>query len=284
MSGPRPAGEAADDDYEYRGLIVEAWDVFRANAPSWPDVAFYRTVIQASGQPVLDVGCATGRLVLAYLEEGIDADGVDVSPEMLAVVRRKAAGRGVDVSGRLFQQQLATLALSRRYRTIVISSSTFQLLTDLAAATEALRRLYAHLEPGGTLVMSLMLLWNQEPPAPRFTIEWSDWREAIRASDGAIFRRRSRSTFDMVQQIESTQDEYELVRDGRVVAAEAHARSPATRWYTQPQALALLPELGFTDARLTSEFTLQPAKLDDTLFCMLANRPATCRRQPALSE
>jgi hypothetical protein len=96
----------------------------------------------------------------------------------------------------------------------------------------------------------------------------------VRASDGAIFRRRSRSTFDMVQQVESTEDEYELLRHGRVVAAEAHARSPATRWYTQAQALALLDEVGFTEVRLTSEFTLQPAKPDDSLFCVLANRPA----------
>lgn len=44
---------------------------------------------------------------------------------MLAIVRRKAAERSIDVSGRLFQQQLATLRLPRRYRTIVVSSSTF---------------------------------------------------------------------------------------------------------------------------------------------------------------
>jgi ubiquinone/menaquinone biosynthesis C-methylase UbiE len=269
---------AADEHYEYRDLIVEAWDVFRADASTWPDVAFYRAVIQASGQPVLDVGCATGRLVLAYLEEGIDADAVDVSPEMLAIVRRKAAERGVDVSGRLFQQHMATLTLPRSYRTIVVSSSTFQLLTEHAAATEALRRLYTHLEPGGTLVMSLMLLWKQEPPSPRFSTEWSEWREAVRASDGAIFRRRSRATFDMLQQVQSTEDEYELVRHGRVVAAEAHARSPATRWYTQAQALALLDEVGFTNTRLTSEFTPEPAKPDDTLFCVLANRPAATSR------
>src|SRR5690349_14806697 len=104
MSGPGPAGGVADDDYEYRGLIAEAWDVFRSDASSWADVAFYRNVTQASGQPVLAVGCATGRLVLPYLEEGIDADAVDVSPEMLDVVRRKAAERGTDVSGRLFEQ------------------------------------------------------------------------------------------------------------------------------------------------------------------------------------
>ena len=222
MTAPGHARKPAG--YEYQGLIAEAWDVLRANAPSWPDVGFYRDVIQAGGQPVLDVGCATGRLILAYLEEGIDTDGVDVSPEMLTIVRRKAADGGLDVSARLFQQPIEALALPRRYRTIIVSSSTFQLLTDLATATEGLRRLYAHLEAGGTLVMSLMLLWTQEPPAPRFTTEWSTWREAARPSDGSVFRRRSRSTFDMVEQLESTEDEYEQVQDGRVVAAEASAK------------------------------------------------------------
>jgi ubiquinone/menaquinone biosynthesis C-methylase UbiE len=271
MTGRGPASEPAD--YEYRGLIAEAWDVLRADAPNWPDVAFYRKAVHASGPPVLDVGCATGRLVLAYLEEGIDTDAVDVSPEMLAIVRRTAAERGVDVTGRLYHQRMETLALPRRYGTILVSSSTFQLLTDPAQAAEGLRRFYAHLEPGGTLVMSLMLLWTQPPPAPRFTTEWSAWREAVRASDGAIFRRRSRSTFDMVQQLESTEDEYELVRHGRVVAAEGHVRSPATRWYTQEQAVALLREAGFNAVRLTSGFTLRPVTSDDTLFCAFATRP-----------
>jgi SAM-dependent methyltransferase len=119
MMGPSPGGKPGDD-YEYWGLITEAWDVLRADAPSWPDVAFYRSVIQSSGQPVLDVGCATGRLVLAYLEEGIDADALDVSPEMLAIVSRKAAERGVDVSGRLFQQQLENLTLPRLGRATLV--------------------------------------------------------------------------------------------------------------------------------------------------------------------
>jgi hypothetical protein len=52
-----------------------------------------------------------------------------------------------------------------------------------------------------------MILWKQQPPTPRFTTEWSDWREAVRTSDGAIFRRRSRSTFDMELQVESSEDE-----------------------------------------------------------------------------
>jgi SAM-dependent methyltransferase len=266
-------GVRAADDYEYRGLMAEAWDVLRADAPRWPDVAFYRDAVRASGQPALDVGCATGRLVLTFLGEGIDTDGVDVSPEVLAIARRNAAARGLDVSGRLFQGAMETLDLPRRYRTVLVSSSTFQLLTAPAAAAAALRRLRHHLEPGGTLVLSLMLLWTAPAPAARFTTDWSPWQEAVRAADGAVFRRRSRATFDMAQQLASSEDEYELVRDGRVEAAEAHARSPATRWYTQAQAVALLREAGFAGVRLTSGFTQEPARPEDPIFCAFAIRP-----------
>lgn len=256
--------------HEYRGLIPESWDVFRANAPHWPDVAFYRDLILQSGQPALDIGCATGRLILAYLEEGLDVDALDVSPEMLEIVRRKAAQRRLDVSERLFDQPMESLDLPRRYRTILVSSSSFQLLTDPAVAAEALRRLRAHLEPGGTLIMSLMLLYTDPPPSPIFTTEWSDWREAVRSVDGATFRRRSRSTYDTGQQLESTEDQYELVLDGRVVSAESHSRSPATRWYSQEQAVALLTAAGFRSVRLTSGFTHAPAQPQDTIFCAVA--------------
>ncbi|CAA9269667.1 MAG: hypothetical protein AVDCRST_MAG77-3128 [uncultured Chloroflexi bacterium] len=257
-------------DYEYRGLIAANWDVMRPNAARWPDVAFYKEIILSSGEPALDVGCATGRLVLAYRAEGLDVDGVDVSPEMLEVCRAKAREQGI--SANLYEQRMETLDLPRRYRTIVVSSSTFQLLTDPAQAREGLRRFYQHLEPNGTLVMSLMLLYNGSDPGPIVREEWSQPREHARPSDGAVVRRRSRSTYDLEQQLESTEDHYEVVLDGQVVASELHAQSPATRWHTQEQSIELLREAGFTDIRLTSGFTQAPAKPDDALWCAIAVR------------
>ncbi len=43
-------------DYEYRGLMAQAWDLLRGDTTHWPDRFFYLGVIREVGQPVLDVG------------------------------------------------------------------------------------------------------------------------------------------------------------------------------------------------------------------------------------
>ncbi len=258
-------------DYEYRGLIAASWDLLRGDYAAWPDRPFYRAIIERAGQPALDVGCGTGRLLLDYLAAGIDVDGVDNSPEMLALCREKAAALGLDP--RLYEQSMETLDLSRRYGTIIVPSSSFQLLTSGDAAREAMRRFHDHLLPGGVLVMSLMLL---VPAAPPPQMEWTDWVKAgrrQRPEDGATVRRQIRTKYDYAQQLDHTETRYEVVRDGAVVEEEMHARSPATRWYTQEQARQLYTDAGFGDVRLTCGFTEAPASPDDRVFCVVGTRP-----------
>ena len=155
-------------DYEYRGLMAQAWDLLRGDYAAWTDRPFYRAIIERRDGPALDVGCGTGRLILDYLQAGLDVDGVDNSPEMLEICRAKAAVSGVDVAGRLFEQEMDRLALARRYATIFAPSSTFQLLTDASAATQAMMRFRDHLQPGrsaGDAVHVEALAWAAHPAA-----------------------------------------------------------------------------------------------------------------------
>lgn len=76
-----------DQDYEYRGLLAQTWDLFRGDTSQWPDRLFYREFISQHGGRMLDVGCGTGRLLLDYLMDGVDIEGVDNSPEMLTLCR-----------------------------------------------------------------------------------------------------------------------------------------------------------------------------------------------------
>ncbi len=73
------------ESYEYTGMMAAAWDLLRDDTSTWEDRFFYCDLILRHGQPALDVGCGTGRLLLDYLAQGIDIDGVDISPEMLAI-------------------------------------------------------------------------------------------------------------------------------------------------------------------------------------------------------
>ena len=118
----------AEPDYEYQGLMAQVWDVLRGDTSQWADRFFYLDAIGRYGQPVLDVGCGTGRLLLDYLAQGIDVDGVDNSPEMLALCRAKAHALGL--APQLYEQPMETLALSRTYRTGCVSIQSTRMDTD----------------------------------------------------------------------------------------------------------------------------------------------------------
>lgn len=256
-------------DYEYRGAMAQFWDLLRGDTSKWEDRPFYRQIIAESGQPALDVGCGTGRLLLDYMQQGIDIDGVDNSPEMLALCRQKAEQLGLQPA--LYEQTMEMLDLPRTYRAILVPSSSFQLVIEPAAAAEALRRFFQHLAPGGALVMSFMTYDTGDNQDPIVTGEWQ--QEVTRPKDGAIVRRWSRSTIDRVNQLEHTEDRYDVIVGGKVVASESLARSPATRIYTQDQAVKLVESAGFTNVHVYSGFTRQPAVEQDPVFTLLGAKP-----------
>lgn len=262
------------EDYEYRGLMAQAWDLLRGDTSDWADRPFYRTIIEQGGGPALDVGCGTGRLLLDYLQGGLDVDGVDNSPDMLEICRDKAAAAGLDVTGRLFQQEMHLIDLPRRYATIFVPSSSFQLLTDAAAARQAMARFHAHLTPGGVLAMPFMSkLWRGRTVPPQ--MEWSDWvnaGEAARPADGALIRRWTRTRYDHDEQFEHEENRYEVVQGGVVTQTEHLGRSPCVRWYSQAQARALYEAAGFTVRTMTSGFSFDPATPETTTFGIIATR------------
>ena len=111
---------------------------------------------------ILDVACGTGRHLAAFAELGFEVEGVELSPDMLAV----AAGRVPGVA--LHQGDMRTFRLDRRFDAVVCLFSAIGYMTDgdnLATAVAAMRD---HLVVGGVLVVE-----------PWFTPD--DWH------DGAVF-------------------------------------------------------------------------------------------------
>ena len=257
---------STNPSYEYYGMMAEFWDLFRGDTSTWEDRFFYLDVVKKYGQPALDIGCGTGRILLDFMQQGIDIDGVDNSPDMLALLEQKA--EKLNLNPTVYQQEMYELSLPRKYQTILVPSSSFQLLLDEKLPPLAMDRFYEHLLPGGILVMPFMTLWKQGDP-----LESEFTREAVRPEDGATVRRWQYSRFDPETNLEDTIDRYEIVRDGNVIASEEHRQSPATRSYTQEQAAALYQNAGFKAIRVFHELTFDLAKLEDTTFCVRGIKP-----------
>lgn len=256
-----------NSDYEYHGLLASSWDFQRGDPTKFTDRQLLREVIARSGEPVLDVGCGTGRLLLEYRADGIDVEGVDNSPEMLAICRQKASEQSLKVT--VYNQAMEALNLPRRYQTIIVPSYSFQLVTDPPAAKNTLDAFYKHLLPGGTLFMTF---WHT---VGNGTGQWEEWWlvfEGDGFEDGRSIKRWERSMFDPATQLRHTENRYELLENGKIVFTEKHRCSPELRSYTLSQVTTMLEKAGFSGIHAVSGYSSEPATEDDKQFCIFGMR------------
>ncbi len=253
-------------NYEYYGLMVKYWDLLRGDTSDWDDRLFYLDLIKKYGQPVLDIGCASGRLILDYLSQGIDIDGVDISPEMIALCKQNAERKGLKPN--LYVESMTELNLPRKYKTILVPSSSIQLLLEPGLPLQAMQCIHDHLESGGAVVAPFMTLWKEGNP-----LQGEFTQEAMRPEDGAIIRRTGWYRFDPETQMDESHDTWEVIQDGQVIESEVHEQAPATRSYTQAEAIALFEQAGFKDIQVFREFTFEPVKSTDTMFSIIGIKP-----------
>lgn len=164
---------------------VQTWH-YGAMARHWaehnttgPEIAYYLQQIERYGQPALDTGCGTGRLLIPFLQAGLDVDGCDISGDMLAYCQQRADREGV--VPRLYQQALHRLDLPRHYQTIIACGS-FGIGVTRDQDFTTLQRFYDHLVPGGVLLIeclpaygeaSLWPLWLKDARS-HLPESWSD--------------------------------------------------------------------------------------------------------------
>ena len=254
-------------EYEYRGMIAKAWDFLRGDTTLFSDRQFHLDVVAENGDPALVVGCGTGRVLFDLVDIGLDAEGLDVSPEMLAICKEKAREQSIPVT--VYEQPMEEMALKRQYQTILVPSMSFHLVTDLSDAKRTLNNFYKYLLPGGTLVLTA---WHIKKDGQ---MDWGNWwlvQEKDGFEDGKSIKRWERSRFDATTQLRHAENRYELWQDDEVVFTELHRRSPELRNYSLNQLVKMVEDAGFSGVHATSEFSSTPASEEDHVFCVFGKK------------
>ncbi len=133
--------------------IAELYDPWSQSVTE--DVGFYVEEARRAGGPVVELAVGTGRIAVPTAAEGIRVIGIDSSPGMLEICRRRAELAGVSELLELRLGELEEPPVDERVRLVTCPFRSFLHLLDDDARLRALRAARQLLVPGGRLVFDV---------------------------------------------------------------------------------------------------------------------------------
>jgi SAM-dependent methyltransferase len=174
-------------------LIVAIYDVFAphydaATGDPSTEVAFIDSIIKdAHPQPVtlLEVACGTGGII-ASLAGSYQVAGLDISPGMLAVARKKLP-EGIP----LYEADMSSFALNARFDAVICVYNGINHLLRFSDWERFFECAYRHLNDGGVLVFDIFTIDDLKIIAgiPETVQQFGEnyLRMRVRASAEAVF-------------------------------------------------------------------------------------------------
>ncbi|MCU4973136.1 class I SAM-dependent methyltransferase [Halobacteria archaeon AArc-m2/3/4] len=239
----------------YRAPFAEFYDQQVASSER-EDVDFYTTLARETAGPVLELACGTGRVYLELLRAGVDADGLDVSEDALAVLRENATEADADLVPSVRRADMADFAVDREYELVICPFNAVQHLRPLEKQQSALECIHDALAPGGQFVFDVFV--------PSFDViceTYGEWTErAVEYRDEPhVFRTRT-SVIDEVEQQFTVENELRD-SDGALVFSESQRLTMLPKREVQ----LLARSSSFADWRVTGDFGGEPLADGDSI-------------------
>jgi SAM-dependent methyltransferase len=237
----------------FKGLMVEMWQ--NAVSPEWTrsEVDFLEVELRLRpGQRVLDVPCGFGRHALEMAKRGYVVTGVDVSEEMIAAGRAKAAGENLHVDWRL--AEMRELPGNVEFDAAYCFGNSFGYL-DRAGMRSFLAAITRALKPGARFAFDYGLA--AECILPRFKDrEWSPVNDLYFLEENRYHLAEG-----------SVETIYTTIRDGK--------SETRTGWhwvYTASEVQAMLREAGLEPRAMYGSCARQPFTLGSMVLIMAAEK------------
>ena len=116
------------------------------------DILFYEKEAQKAKGKVLEVACGTGRIYLNLLKKGIDVYGIDISKNMLKVLKEKAKKLGL--KPKVKKADMRNFRFKTKFSLIIIPFRSFLHNLTTESQIETLKNIKRHLKPGGKLILN----------------------------------------------------------------------------------------------------------------------------------
>jgi SAM-dependent methyltransferase len=117
------------------------------------DIPFWLALAEKYGDPILELGCGTGRVLFRLAEAGHLAWGLDHDEKMLEILRSQTEAVEFPEKA-LHQADMTHFQLSETFSLIILPCNTYSTLSD-EERSSTLEAVNQHLSPGGAFAASM---------------------------------------------------------------------------------------------------------------------------------
>lgn len=175
------------------------------------ELEFFLSFIKDNKMKVLEPMCGNGRMLIPFLEKGIDIEGFDISEEMLRVCILK--GQKLNLKPKVSYGKIEEFKGDKNYDLIMIPFGSFSLLSD-KVVKDSLVNMRTILKEDGKLLLTVMTNTGHVEDIP-------DWIETNRHyHDNKEIIEYKKVNYDRTSKMLNTKLKYQLVKDGQIEKSE----------------------------------------------------------------
>ncbi|MDR4984573.1 SAM-dependent methyltransferase [Bacillus cereus] len=175
------------------------------------ELDFYLSFAKDKNMKVLEPMCGNGRMLIPFMQNGIDIEGFDLSVEMLKMCKEKA--EQLNLKPVVSQERIEKFHGNKKYDLIMIPIGSFSLLPDNLVDI-SLQNMKNNLNENGKFLLTVVLGGNEVE-------EILDWIETNRKEiNNELIVEYRKVSYDDVQKLLNIKLKYEIIHDEKIVQTE----------------------------------------------------------------
>jgi SAM-dependent methyltransferase len=236
------------------------------------DIDLYLQFIEAAGDPVLELGCGTGRIVRAIAEAGFDVTGIDSSAPMLAFARDALAAEEIEgeitlVEGDFEKNDVVT---AESFGVAIVALDSLLHAQTQDDQLRVLRAAWTALDPRGQLVVDVF-----NPTPARLLAMDGDltFSGTWIMEGGARLDKLVAQHADPATQLIENEIWYEVTTAAGTIKRTRTAFSQ--RWISAAELVLMLQLTGFQDWRVYGSYELDELDANSDRIIVAAEKTKT---------
>jgi SAM-dependent methyltransferase len=162
-----------DSGFERYGRYGQTYASF--NPINEQALAWYLKFARATGGPILELACGTGRLLYEIAQAGFDVAGIDLSKTMMGIAEKQMSHLSPDIRShiKLHMIDMTDFHLDQDFGLVILSSNSLSELETRDKQLSCFRCTLNHLRPGGKFLVTVRRFDPSLYVDGRYSTSWS---------------------------------------------------------------------------------------------------------------